>query len=247
MMADEAQALVARCLVDPSFLDAGAGVSAPLHDHLQLFRGFIARIKQAQLRRIAPLTLRLMALHGLDISFFAEAAPGYLRARATGPLTDEDLFARFEKKLIDHLLSLPSCVRIAVGSMIRHEARIWRCGRAVPRNDCAPHPRLRSGVAVERFEVDVLVIAAALRRDRFAAPAVPVRDAFVLYDAGMEATCVTEIDALGAWLLSRLDGAAEPAGLADELSAALGADASGVVADLMADASAKGLLDAGAA
>ena len=245
MRADEAQALVARCLVDPGYLDGAAGPLLPraLRGELLQFRGFITRIKHTQLRRVAPLTLRLLALHRRDIAVFAGIAPGYLQARAAGPLPERDLFARFEREVAERLPSLPEPGGQQVAAMLRHEGRIWRAGRAVPYAYPAPHPRLRPGTAVERYPLDVVGLAAAVERDRFTVPATEAGDRFVLYRAGNGTVDVSEVDPLGAWLLSRLNGTAAAGDLTAELGAVLEADAADVVRDLLADAAARELLD----
>ena len=221
----------------------GPTLSEALRRDLVLFRGFITRIKHTQLRQIAPLTLRLLALHRLDIALFAHMAPGYLRARAAAPLPTAALFARFEHELREGLPSAPAPARHQVAAMLRHEAQIWRTGRSASLAGLAPYPRLRPGTVVERFDLDVLTLAKSLCADRFTVPATVEDDRFVLYRSDGDTVVVEEIDPFSAWLLSRLDGTAAPASLAAELAEALGADAASAVRDLLADAAARGLLD----
>lgn len=245
MNADEAQAEVARCLADPGYLDSAAESALPgaLHDSLYLFRGFIARIKHTQLRRVAPLTLRLLGLHCLDIAFFAQLAPSYMAMRAGGQLTTAQLFAGFERQLTAWLSKASANERDQLNAILRHETRIWRTGQAASDSGASPHPRLRAGGAVERFALDVLALAQAVAADPFAPPATQPGDQFVLYHLNEGTVYVNAIDPLSAWLLGRLDGSRPPEAFVAELSAVLGADAQAVVRDLFADAQARGLLN----
>jgi hypothetical protein len=252
MRADEVQAAIARCLVDPDYLDpvgdraAVALLPPTLLDELRLFRGFITRIKHTQLRRIVPLTLRLLAVHKLDIPFFTEAASGYQQARREGPLAPALLFAYFERELARRLPGLPAGPREQVGAMLRHEGRIWRTGRVPAHPEPALNPRLRPGVAVEHFTLDVLALATAVTASQFAAPATVSRDRFLLYRPTAGTTRIEEIDALSAWVLSRLDGRTGAEALAVALRQVVGAGARVAVDSLLVDATMRGLIDAAA-
>ena len=241
MRADEAQAAVARCLVSSQWF--GHSVEPGLPSALHLFRGFITRIKHTQLRRVVPLTLRLLAIYRLDIAFFAHLTPGYLAAREHAMVSTADLFERFERELGTWLAGSPAFSHNQVEAMLRHEARIWRAGRAAPYAEPSAHPRLLAGVAVERFPLDVLALAEAVTSDRFSAPATTPGDQFLLYRPHDGEVRIEGVDPLSAWLLSRLDGATPPAALVAELSSAMGVDTHGAVHDLLADAAARRLLD----
>jgi hypothetical protein len=250
LRADEAQAAIARCLVDPEYMlrqlsgeCSPTPLSSLLLAELRLFRGFITKIKHTQLRRIAPLTLRLLALHKLEISFFSEIAPSYQRARLAGSLSPTALFLRFERDLVDFLVHVPPEVSQQLDAVLRHEHRIWGAGRSSIYPDPVPYPRLRPGVAVERFALDVLELAAAVSANQFAVPKATAGEYYLLYRPAAGTVRVEGIDALSAWMLSRLDGLTSAGALGAALTNLVGSDAHSVVADLLSDASARGLLD----
>ncbi len=254
MTADEAQRLVARCLVDPDYLDAarsefpsGSGRAGSSDDdisvRLRLFRGFIMRIKHTQLRRIVPLTLRLLAMHAADIAFFAEAAPGYLRARQEGPLPIQELLTRFERALAQRLQVVEPGARAEIEAVLRHEGRIWRTPRGANGPGATAHPRLVPGASVEVYGFDVLGFCAALARDPFTLPDARTATQALLYCPDGSATRIVEIDGLSAWVLSRLDGAASLAALDVALSQGLGLKTGDAVVDIVADAIARGFAE----
>jgi hypothetical protein len=250
LRADDVQAAIARCLVDPDYMNGkvGGDNGAPplpslLLEDLRLFRGFITKIKHTQLRRIAPLTLRLLALYKLDIAFFSRIAAGFQKARSAAPVTATTLFRRFERELTDHLLYVPADVREHVGAMLLHERRIWDAGRAMAYPDPALHPRLRPGVAVERFALNVLELATAMRTRPHTEPRVTAGDHFLLYQPAAGAIRVEDIDALSGWVLSHLDGSTSADALGQILTALVGANAHSAVGDVITDAVARSLLD----
>jgi hypothetical protein len=207
MRANEAQRLVMQRLVEPEDARPAMDPSDPLATRLALFSGFIARIKHAQLRRTFPLTLRLLAIHGADIAFFASIAGDFHARRSRGPIPQAELIDGFAGDLSRWLPAAPAAAQRPVAAMLRHESLLWSA--AHPRTEAAAceFPALAAGVAVGAFDCDVLALADALRADPFTAPACDACDTYLLYAAaGDSSVQIAAVDALSAWVLSRVDG-----------------------------------------
>ena len=250
MTADEVQRFVARCLVDPDYLDADQSALMPreqafigdLTARLRLFRGFITRIKHNQLRKIVPLTLRLMHLHGADIEFFSAAAPDYLRARRTGALPLPNLFERFETALSGGLHGQAPPARDQIRSVMRHESRIWRAKHTAGEEAAAAHPMLPTGSAIEAYNFDMLGFCAAIAKDQFTLPIAEMTDQMLFYHLVGPLVRVDDIDSLSAWVLQRLNGETSIEELDNALARALGVATGHAVADIVADAIGRGFV-----
>ncbi|CAN5263412.1 hypothetical protein BH10PSE14_BH10PSE14_11020 [soil metagenome] len=214
--------MVARCLVEPGaradafnavrVADAYDNIDPALADYplkqLVLVRGFITAIKHMGLRKIAPLTFRLLHAHNLDIAFFTSIAPTYLEARRKGPLPLAQLFARFEESLLAYLPGLSADAALSIDAMLRHEAHIWRAATASPQDSARGiGPKLVEGARVAHFTVDVLSLCESLSRDPHGRlPQPNRREQFLFYLPESSATRAFEVDALSAYVLSGLDG-----------------------------------------
>lgn len=214
--------MVARCLVEPGaradasnavrVADAYDNIDPALADYplepLVLVRGFITAIKHMGLRKIAPLTFRLLHAHNVDIVFFASIAPTYLEARRKGPLPLAQLFARFEEALLEYLPCLRPEAALSIEAMLRHEAHIWRAAIASPQDSAqGVGPKLVEGAGVAHFTVDVLSLCESLSRHPHGPLPLPHRrEQFLFYLPESSATRAFEIDALSAYVLSGLDG-----------------------------------------
>lgn len=249
MRADEVQAMVARCLVDPGFLASTAALQsrgpagatdrdlAPRLEALALFRGFITAIKHNGLRRIAPLTFRLLHACNLEVAFFAAIAPAYQQARRDGPLPLPQLFAQFEEQLAAYLPQVEGEMGCALGAVLRHEGNVWRTASEPPKEARGAGPRLAPGSRVAHFQVDVLALCADLSRDPLAPPpAVMRRDQFLFYQPNGQETRTFEIDALSAAVVSGLDGGRSLDEVCAGMAQALGFLTPELVATLIEDA-----------
>lgn len=222
MRADDAQTMVARCLVEAGaragasnaicVADAYDNIDPALADYplepLILVRGFITAIKHMGLRKIAPLTMRLLHAHNLDIAFFATIAPTYLEARRNGPLPSAKLFTRFEEALLAYLPGLSQDVALSIEAVLRHEGHIWRAAMAPAQNSIpSAGPKLVEGAAVAHFTVDVLDLCANLSHHPHGRLPSPRQcEQFLFYFPEATTTRAFEIDALSAYVLSGLDG-----------------------------------------
>ena len=248
MRADAAQAMVARCRVEPMAVGSGRDVPAgDLPEALRLFRGFIAAIKHNGLRKIAPLTLRLLRACNAEILFFAEIAPAYLELRRKVALPPAALFDHFERSLRTYLPRMGAQARPLVEAVLRHEASIWRAATAPRDEPVSAGPRLAPAARIEPYELDVLGLSAELARGPCdAPPAAERRRQFIFYQPEGEITRIFEIDALSACVLALVDGRPLEAVCGDAAKAS-GFATTAMVASLIEDAASRGMVVPGAA
>ena len=257
MTADDAQALVARCLVEPGFLPAAVGAveeNGPMltttrtnlpcqFEALILFRGFITAIKHNGLRKIAPLTLRLLHAFNLEVAFFAAMAPAYQEARRNGPLPLPELFSNFEFQLAEYLPRVGAEMRGVLEAMLRHERNILHTSTNPVEDPRGSGPRLAPGARVEHFPLDVLALCAELSREPLGPPpAADRRDQFLFYRRDGAATRAFEIDAISATVVSGLDGRRGFSEVCDSAAEALGFVTPELIATLLEDASSHNMI-----
>ena len=242
MSPDAVQALVARCLAEPSFLAAslaaeaeqapggeglGAGdaagvLGAERLERLGLFRGFITKIKHNALRRVVPLTLDLLACLRLEVDVFAACSAEYVILRAAGPLSPDRQLAFFEDQLARFLKTQPGAVREGVLALLAHEACAWRVGMETGPAAAAPGAVAPcGGLRVQGYGVDVLALADALATGSFDPAADwPRRACRLAYRRTPDGLAVAEIDGFSAFVLSLVDGRRDVAAITEAVAAA---------------------------
>lgn len=280
MDADRAHALVARFLTEPAFRTAvlehahrpatapspadGDGTSGDAAlaaalvepaelERLALFAGFITKVKHNPLRPVLPCTLRLLALLGDEIRFFALYSSAYGEERARGPLSLERQVELLGRHLEAFLADRPARIRALIGDVLAHEAALARAaaqvGAASAHEDSAGI-RWRGWFSVERYRVDVAQACGALHRRTFDFETDLVeRDQLLAYwlPAGAQEVSFFEIDELTNVLFGLADGRRTARDIAAAL-AALGLEAIGPadVDTFFAEAAARGFVEIGA-
>jgi hypothetical protein len=129
MHPDHIQALIARCLTEPDVLpalpDDANGLDAASLQRIALFRGFIVKVKHNQVRKILPLTLRMLPAVGLELAFFSTYAPAYLAMRSSGPMPLDRQTTQFALDLQRFLDGQSGVMRDAVNDVLTHELKLW--------------------------------------------------------------------------------------------------------------------------
>lgn len=250
---DQAQALVAKCLVDPIFLAkvVGAGSLAEPPDvtfesvaaqvlgveecrRLQHFQGFITKVKHNALRRVLPNTFRLLADAGLELRFFVRFAEAYTIARQAGPLPCArhlDLLAPALAAFLSDTAEAEACALTM--EMFEHERMLHELplGAADAAADTRWAWNGNCVVAQRRF--DVVALAEELRTGHCSASPRRRRH-YLLYQAvAPDATTrIREVDMLTALILSQLLAGRSAPAIAQHVSATIdrvvGADEIGV-------------------
>jgi hypothetical protein len=138
-------AILARCLLDPDFLDgvardpARAIAELPLEDRtrteliafdwskVRAFGGLITKVQHNDLWPVLPYTRALLKACRREIAFFAAYRPTYLRLRANGA-TRERKIQSFLVFLVEsgHAAHCPGVLDVA-----RHEQARWLAGQAL--------------------------------------------------------------------------------------------------------------------
>ena len=152
------EAIVARCLVEPAFLDAvradpaGALAAYDLGDadraafqvadfgRLRQFSGFIGKVQHNFLWESFPATRRLLRRHGMELEVFARYR-GFQLAPETRSAGQNEKIRRFLSFLENHLAD--SGRYPSLRAVLRHERAIWEIRQAVT----APAPR-RAGLGL---------------------------------------------------------------------------------------------------
>lgn len=140
MAYDDVQELVARCLVDPMFLDQARNPgehtcpealrSAKLLgsqglDRLLLVRGMITKVKHNALKNSVPLTMRLIDKLGLELPYFTWVSIPFVQRRSEGPMAMNE-FLDFSHVQLERFLSekqVPEKEMIL--DLLTHETLIW--------------------------------------------------------------------------------------------------------------------------
>ena len=235
---DEVQLLAARCLTEPTFLTkalelARAGrltttleipqlnldeVSAATVfgleelQRLELFCGFITKVKHGGVRKILPATLRLIGHLDMELGFFVEFSKVYARARAGGPVPMEAHLLLLEEHLLPYLKHLSTSDRVLVRDVFLHEKALWQAARAqgeADGRDSEEGIAWRGRLLVQRFSTDVVAVCQALRQLAFRHGSYATdSDHLLAYWRAWEVTSVSmfEIDQLTALIFSEVDG-----------------------------------------
>lgn len=139
------EAIVARCLVEPAFLEsvradsAGALAAYALDDadraafrtadlgRLRQFSGFIGKVQHNFLWEAFPATRRLLRRHGIELEVFARYRGQQLAPQARAGAQDEKI-RRFLSFLADYLAG--SGRYPALHMVVRHERALWEIRQA---------------------------------------------------------------------------------------------------------------------
>lgn len=242
---DRVHGLVARCLSEPTFLDAAranppppvgsdaararATLGAATLARLALFRGHITRVQNNALRRHIPHTLRLMERLGLDLPFFSAISAEWVQARREGAFN-------LERHLDFFASALRSFVAGASGGgalldCLEHERLLG----AAPWPGPAPGAgvRFRGQVQVRRYSSDPLEWCGAADWQTAALPPLAASGpgpgptetllAYHRLEHGSEgATAVFVVDLETALLLTAVDGRRTLAALVEHVTARAG-------------------------
>jgi len=236
---DEIQLLAARCLTEPTFLTkalelARAGrLTATLEippqpfpdeaavatvfgleelERLELFRGFITKVKHSSVRKILPSTFRLLEYLDIELGFFVEFSTVYAQARAGGPLPTEAHLLLLEEHLLPYLKHLPDDDRVLVRDVFLHERALWQAAQAQNKTegrDSEEGIAWRGCLLINRYSIDVAAACLTLRQLAFRRGSYATDSEHLLaYWRAWEVAGVSifEIDELTALIFSEVDG-----------------------------------------
>lgn len=243
MSPDQTQALVAKCLVDPTFLAqvVNAAALAELSDvtsefaavkefgaeerqRLQQFQGFITKVKHNALRRVLPNTFRLLSSAGLELRFFMHFAKAYIIARQAGPLPCAehlDLLGPALAAFLGDTADVDAC--ILTMEMFEHERTLHDLplgAAAAPAN--TRWVAIGNCVVVQRH-FDVVALAEELQTGH-SSVCPRRRTHYLLYQAlpADATTRIREVDMPTALILNQLLAGRSEADVAQQMSATIG-------------------------
>ncbi len=239
---DQAQTLIAKCLVEPSFLAQVVGaatlaeppdvdskfaavqvLSAEECRRLQLFLGFITKVKHNALRRVLPNTFRLLAYAGLELRFFVHFAEGYATARQAGPLPCAEHLDLLEPALAKFLAETTDAEACALMmEMFEHERMLHELPLGAAADAADTHRFWNGKCAVVERRFDVVALAEELKTGhRSASP--HRRSNYLLYQAvpADAMTRIREVDMLTALIVSQLLAGRSAAAIAQHVSSTI--------------------------
>jgi hypothetical protein len=209
--------MLRQCGVDPDAIDLEA---------LLKFAGLTTKVRHNGLRGDIPLTFRLLNIAGLEIEVFRAYAI-FHAGKSFGPTVQERIddlsffleqWLDFDKRehailwdLIRHEVALARLRKLDViadaGSVVQHRGR------------ASSVPRVRGEIIVHEMHSDPRVVETLLSQKNPQLEQAPVGDFYFCYwRLNVDNLYVLELDALGFYLLSAIDGKRSAA----ELSSLLG-------------------------
>ena len=232
--ARKVHAVLAAGVENPTLIARWRGEPALLRDHgvepedvdldaLWKFAGLTIKVRHNGLRDDLPLTFRLLTIAGIEIELFAAYA-GALAATGArlAPTTEGRTVALIA--FLAGWLELDDPIHALVWDVIRHERAVAqlakatlapvasaprRAGRATARTV----PRVRGELVLHEMTCDPRAVAGALHASAPRLAAIPRAPAYLCYwraDAS-PAISILALDALGYYVLSRIDGRATAA------------------------------------
>src|SRR5262249_26679620 len=146
------------------------GVDAAELRRIVLCRGFIVKVKHNQVRKILPLTLRLLPAVGLELTFFSEYAPAYLAMRASGSVQIDRQVEQLAAKLKVFLDQRSGLDVDALRDVLTHELTLWSPKSTVVEQGGSRqrgHLSWLGRLELERYRTNVLAACGALASRQF--------------------------------------------------------------------------------
>ena len=215
--------LLRECGVDPDTIDLEA---------LWKFAGLTTKVRHNGLRADIPLTFRLLNIAGLEIEVFGAYA-SFHAVESFGPTVQQ----RIDDLLLflEQWLDFDKHEHAILWDLIRHEVALARlrpleiitdslndvCSTAQSRPHDSSVPRVRGEVILYEMRSDPRVVETLLRQKNPRLERVPLGKFYFCYwRRNTEDLFVVELDALGFYLLSTIDGKRSAAELSQLLGAA---------------------------